>query len=134
MKLWPEIKSGNYLDDVLSDSQAVTYWTEIFQAMYEKHLDTWDYPLTFACWLQSSLSIIPNVNLVSNIGFDAEAATFKKNTSKFYAPPVEAIEFPLKHPPFLIRNAKADDFTQKNLFRKRWFNQFKAAVKKMWNY
>lgn len=129
MKLWPQIKAESYLNDIFSDPQAVKYWTEILQAMYDKKLNTWDYPWTFACWLQNGLSIIPNVNLVSNIGFGPEAAHFKKKTSKFQDPPVEALNFPLNHPPFVIRNVTADNFTQKNLFRKRWFAQFKAAVK-----
>ena len=30
---------------------------------------TWDYQWAFACWLRSGLSVLPNVNLVSNIGF-----------------------------------------------------------------
>ena len=129
MKHWLEIKAGNFLRDILSDTQAVKYWTETFDAMYAKRLDTWDYPWTFACWIQSGLTIIPNVNLVSNIGFDSEAANFKNKTSKFDDPPIEALEFPLKHPPFVIRNAEADNFTQKNIFRRTWFNQFKAIVK-----
>jgi hypothetical protein len=132
MKLWPEIKVEGFLNDILLDSQGVKYWTEILQAVYEKRIDTcWDYQWTFACWLQRGLSIIPNVNLVSNIGFGPEATHFKgKRRSKFDAPPIEALEFPLKHPPFVIRNAEADNFTQKNIFRKTWFNQIKTTVKK----
>lgn len=30
--------------------------------------------------------------------------------------PVEAITFPMKHPPFAIRDTQADNFTQKTLF------------------
>jgi hypothetical protein len=132
MKLWSEIEAKNLLSDIFADRQTEKYWTEIFQAMYEKYIDTWDYQWTFACWLQSGLSITPNVNLVSNIGFDSEATYSTNKKSQFNNVPREAIEFPLKHPPFMIRNAQADNFTQKTMFRKSWFNQFKAVVKKIW--
>jgi len=33
-------------------------------------IDTWDYQLTFSIWKNKGVSIIPNVNLVTNIGFD----------------------------------------------------------------
>ena len=35
-------------------------------------IDTWDIPLAFAQWSQSKFSIIPPVNLVTNVGFDSE--------------------------------------------------------------
>jgi len=130
MKLWPEIQSGNFLSDILIDPQAVISWTYILQAMYEKRIDTWDYPWTFACWLQSGMSIIPNVNLVCNIGYGPDALNFKKK-SKFNDMPTEVIEFPLKHPPFVIRNTKADKFTQNMLFKMSWSQQFKEKVKKI---
>ena len=73
MKQWEEVKANNLLQDILMDTQAAKYWTEKFQSTYDKLIDTWDYQWTFACWLQSGLSIIPDVNMISHIGFDADA-------------------------------------------------------------
>jgi len=70
MKLWPEIRDGNWLMDILNDQSAVKYWTKYFEDTYTGKIDTWDYEWVFACWIQNGLSIMPNVNLVSNIGFD----------------------------------------------------------------
>lgn len=115
VKIWPEIKNGNWLKDILGHSDAVRYWSNIFQRVYENKIDSWAYPWTFSCWIQNGLTIIPSVNLVSNIGFGSEA-THTKGTGKLANMPVDGITFPLRHPPFVVRNTWADDFTQKNIF------------------
>ncbi len=43
------------------------------QAVYRYELDTWDYQWTFSLWQNKGLSIVPNRNLISNIGFGADA-------------------------------------------------------------
>lgn len=113
MKLWPRIRDCGWLEDLLTDSSSVGFWTRIFQSVYEGHINTWDYQWTFTCWTQSGLSILPSVNLVSNIGFNAEATHTKDSNSRFANMPVEAMSFPLQHPPFVIRDAPADDFMQR---------------------
>lgn len=129
MKLWSVICEGGWLKDILEDSRAVKYWTKIFQSTYDERIDTWDYQWTFACWVQSSLSILPNVNLVSNIGFNPEA-THTVERSCFADMAVEAMKFPLQHPLFLIRDAKADAFTQENIFMPKLVSRIKNKINK----
>ena len=88
------------------------YWSNIFQLVYENKIDTWDYPTTFCCWIQNGLAIIPSVNLVANIGFGPES-THTKGKSKFANMGTASINFPLRHPPFVVRDAKTDDFVQR---------------------
>ncbi len=66
------------LDEVLSywlETEAARgFWRERFaavQATEKSHV--WDYQWILACWRQRALSIYPNVNLVSNIGFGDDA-------------------------------------------------------------
>jgi tetratricopeptide (TPR) repeat protein/predicted O-methyltransferase YrrM len=114
MKRWPEVRDGNWLIDILQDAPAVAHWSTIFQSSYTG-IDTWDFAWTFACWIHNGLSILPNVNLVSNMGFDSEA-THTKGESKLANMPAEEMSFPLQHPPFMIRDTQADDFTEKTIF------------------
>ncbi len=130
MKLWQEIKKGNFLDDVLTDKQAVERWTNILQMTNDGRIDSWAYRWTFACWLQSGLSILSNSNLVSNIGFGEESTNTGDKKSKFANLYTEALEFPLKHPPFIIRDTRADNFTQTTLYQKKKRFPFKHAIKK----
>ena len=128
MNLWPEVRAGQWLFDifgsmradvksgqcrfdVMGSMKAIEYWYKIFDATYGGRIDTWDYQLIFASWLQNALHILPNVNLVSNIGFGADA-THTKVLRKCANMPVKEVSFPLQHPPFIIRDAAADDYTQ----------------------
>lgn len=115
MKLWPDIRDGRWLYDVLGDKKAVSYWSNIFEKVYKGKIDTWDYQWLFTNWVHNALAVMPNVNLVSNIGFGVEATrTTIKN--KFSDIAVEKMKFPLLHPPYIIRDTKADILTENEQF------------------
>jgi hypothetical protein len=112
---WPEIRDGGWLSSILDSRESLRYWSKIFDNMYKGVIDTWDYQWTFTCWIQNGLSILPEVNLISNIGFGADATHTVEN-SPLANLPVEAVEFPIVHPPFLLRNYEADRLTNKIIF------------------
>ena len=115
MKLWEQVKQERWLELILEEPRAAQYWHKVFQAAYDEQVNTWAYRWTLACWLQSGLTIIPRTNLVSNIGFGADG-THTTVKSPFAELPVTAIDFPLQHPPFVVRHALADRFTQNTNF------------------
>lgn len=116
MNSWPEVRDGEWLYDLLGEDVA-RYWMANFERAYTGKIDTWDYQWTFACWIHNGLSILPNVNLVSNIGFGEEATHTKNSESKVANLPMEEMGFPLIHPNFVIRDARADDFTHNLVFK-----------------
>ncbi|MGK7922825.1 MAG: methyltransferase domain-containing protein, partial [Trichodesmium sp.] len=115
MKLWPEFRDSNKLKSILQNTHAVRYWSNIFSKCYENYL-AWDYAWLFAGWSRNKLTIIPRINLVSNIGFSPTATHTKDVNSKFANMSVEKMIFPLHHPDSIIRNIQADDFTEKIMF------------------
>ena len=114
MSRWPELRESNWLEDILQESDAIKYWANIFKVNYET-LENWDYAWVFTSWLYNGLTILPDVNLVCNIGFGAEA-THTKTASIFANIPTEAMAFPLHHPASIQRHELADDFTEKVVF------------------
>ncbi|MEH2332196.1 glycosyltransferase family 2 protein [Nostoc sp.] len=136
IKLWKEVQAENLLHDILIDQKAVNFWQRIFQSVYDNPTGiTWDYQWTFACWMQGSLSIIPNVNLISNVGVGADATHFTSNQEfSFINMSMQAMEFPLKHPPFIVRNVEADNFIQKTVYKATALDILKEEVKKRLNY
>ncbi len=133
MLLWPEVRKGQWLFDIFGSIQVANhndqpqfeviggvriaqYWYRMFEAAYHKKIDAWDFQFAFACFLQSGLHILPNVNLISNIGYGLEGTHTKDMGSSLANLPVEAVELPLKHPLFIIRDAWADTFLQANNF------------------
>ena len=133
LKLWPKIKNENWLTSILEDKTAVKYWTKNFQRTYEGEPTVWDYRWTFACWIQNGLTILPNVNLVSNIGFGEGATHTSSSKSKVANLPVEEMIFPLKHPPFLLRHVEADDFTHNNNYASNLWLRFNSKIKQILN-
>lgn len=116
MSAWPAIKKLEVLDSILKDRWEIARWKRIFDKTYKNKIDTWAYRWVFSCWAQNGLCILPNVNLVTNVGFD-RLATHTKFETKFSNIPARNIGFPLKHPSYIIRNNKADEYTHK-LFSK----------------
>lgn len=114
MQLWQELRDNKWLKDVLGNDQAVAYWSRIFQSVYDG-FSSWAYIWQYTLWLNSGLTILPNVNLISNIGFGSGTHTTDVN-SPLANMKIEAINFPLRHPPFIIRNTQADEFTRLNHF------------------
>jgi hypothetical protein len=60
------------------------------------------------------MSILPSVNLISNIGYDKFAA--HKNPKKWNSIKLEKINFPLKHPKIFYIDKTADKFIQSQGF------------------
>ncbi len=115
MKLWPEIRDGGWLKDMLGDKRSIWYWKYIFENVYNGKIDTWDYQWTFACWIQNALTLLPNVNLISNIGFGYEASHTKAK-DKFTMMEIESMSFPILHPDYILRDSKADLFSENKMF------------------
>jgi hypothetical protein len=115
MKLWPEIRDGGWLQNVFIRKDVIKYWEKSFQDTYNGLIDTWDHQFTFACMVNNGLSIVPNMNLVSNIGFNS-CATRTKRKCRFSNIITEEMLFPLVHPPHIIRYTKADKYTENHQF------------------
>ncbi len=117
MASWPQVRDSGLLNHILADNQAVAYWTTLFQQTYERKIQTWDYQWTLACWLQSGLTILPDRNLISNIGHNLGATHTEHQANTCYdTMPTEAMQFPLVHPPHVVRHDQADRFTQTTAF------------------
>jgi hypothetical protein len=135
VKLWPEIRDQNLIKNVLVDPYAVKVWERTVQLLYDGYLTGWDFKWMFACWLQNGFCIIPNGNLVTNIGHGSEATHTNDEKSPYNNMLVEAMSFPLKHPPFVTRNLEADKFTQRTLFDydPNFFKKVQNKLKKILN-
>jgi hypothetical protein len=108
--LWPELRETSWLADQLQSPVAVEHWREAFDgAQAAGHgWITWDHQWTFACWAQSGLSIVPHVNLVENIGFGEDATHTKWKGDTRADQPLEPMTFPLRHPPYIVRDRHGD--------------------------
>lgn len=114
MKTWIEYKKLNCIRSACKDSYEQKYWIDIFDCVFEGKIDTWDYQWLYACWCQNGLAILPNSNLVSNIGFGLDA-THTSGDSPLAELPISDI-WDINHSPFVVLNQEADTYTFDQVF------------------
>ncbi|MET0167796.1 MAG: hypothetical protein ABW318_22720, partial [Vicinamibacterales bacterium] len=76
----------------------------------------WDFQWVFACWAQCGFSILPHVNLVSNIGFGAAASHTMNAADRLANVPTGELHFPLRHPDHVIRDVEQDTSIFQGIF------------------
>lgn len=95
--------------------------------------DSWDSLWMYTIWANDGLCVIPNKNLVSNIGFGENATHTKKSSDVLNSLHVETLG-DIIHPMTIIQNEVADNFIFQTLFYrpviKRITNKIKLILKK----
>ena len=132
MSHWPDVRSQNALQGVLCDTEATRFWGQTFQATCDGQIDSWANRWMLACWLQNGLSILSRTNLVSNVGFGMDSTNTKSRTQKvnrYSNMTTEALDFPLHHPPLMLRNIQADSYTQKTLYSQNLIKWLKKQIR-----
>ena len=112
------IRDPSVLDAFCETSRERQFWGWAFEQVNSGMINTWDFQWTLCCWLQNGLTVLPNVNLVSNIGCDEQGTNTLAN-SPFANLPTDSID-QLIHPPFVYRHADADRFTDDLLYSGPW--------------
>lgn len=130
LKLFPEISSNGWLEAIIPDKKERVYWSERFQQAAANKREIWDYQWTFAMWIQSAMAIIPEVNLISNIGYNKDGTHTKNDKDLLANLPIGAMSFPLKHPNFMIHNHTADRFVTDIAFIHSKAHAIKFIIKK----
>jgi hypothetical protein len=102
---WPAFRSSPEAAALFDTDDERHYWTGTFQQRHERRLTDWDYAWWYSCMTQG-LSIHPAVNLVTNAG-SGPAATHTGDGLLCHRP-VGALEMPLRHPAWVLRNREAD--------------------------
>lgn len=116
ISLWPEVREQGLLSGMVDSDEEEQYWQTIFDEVYAGNIDAWSYSWMFACWLHGMLSVLPQRNLVSNLGFGPDAT----HTISADSPLAMMETFPnrlTRHPNFVVRNRRADAASFRSLFR-----------------
>jgi len=78
----------------------------------------WDFQWNIACFAQNALCIVPERNLISNIGIDGEGT--HSAIGNRWSPPAfcaESLSFPLRHPPFVFSDGRPERSLEKAIYR-----------------
>jgi hypothetical protein len=86
------------LNNVLVEPEQVAQRTQAISRVFNGEIDSWGYQWFWTRMLQNKLSIVPARNLVSNIGFGAEASRTTNADDPRADLPLEDVSFPLSPP------------------------------------
>jgi hypothetical protein len=111
IKQWPALRNTSWLADIVGNPRAIQHWAKIFDTAYAAagSADYWDFQWLFATWAHRGLSILPNTNLVSNVGFREDGTHTRGARNTLANLPRSEMSFPLKHPLCMVRNKRTDE-------------------------
>ena len=117
-----ELKTFNnveFIKEVFKTKKEIKYWIYIFKKMKNREINSWAYQWTLVNFKNKWLTIIPNVNLISNIGF-SEDATHTIGKSELENIPREELIIK-KHPVEIKQDIEADRYVSKKVFNIKSF-------------
>lgn len=112
---WQDWKNSKEWRLKIPDNVERCYWSKIFNGVGSGDGDTWDYPFLASIWKNGGLTATPNVNLVTNTGFD-EFATHTKSSSSWLAGIPTQTLGEIRHPDLVEQNLQADRFVFDEVF------------------
>jgi hypothetical protein len=114
-------------ENTLSKSE-LSFWLNCFEEIKAGKKNTWDYQTMLNQWLHNGLTIIPNQNLVTNIGFGGGTNTSVevKGLSNIESKAMGEIV----HPLFIYSNKIADDYTFETKYNPQFLQTLKQRLLK----
>ena len=112
LKNWPKVRDEGRVADWFGSKAEQESFAECLEKTFQCQIDTWDYQWVFASRLNGRIAVMPNVNLISNIGFGVGAThTIEENV--FSNMPTVEMNFPLKHPLAIFASVTLDKIHKK---------------------
>lgn len=110
------------LEPYTDNKEVAKYFYKHKFRLEKKQVDAWDYQYLFSMWLNKGLSIIPNKNLVRNIGFGGTASNTKVKTNLLDIPYNTLNEITFNDQ--IKQDKLADNYTFSRVFRPNLFVRF----------
>jgi uncharacterized protein (UPF0128 family) len=103
-------KVRHLLENIFNEQLVTESWVQIISDLQQNKIDTWDYQFALLNLLNNGLSVIPNMNLIKNIGFRADATHTNESNNKYANLPTNEM-INITHPLFMTAEKKADQYT-----------------------
>ncbi len=129
MPYWPQFRDGGQLFQAVFSSSEARYWRSIYDAIHERRMkNAWDYQLILACMRFNLLTVVPSVNLVSNIGFGPDATHCKDSRSLVSNVKAHGMKLPLVHPEKVQASPQLDYQIFRRRFHEYWWRRWSKRV------
>lgn len=98
MSNWPSEKKEFASDSYFNGIVQKFAWNKSFDSAFANKVDTWDINWQYTLWRHNLYSILPNINLVNNLGFNLDGTHTKNTVNPLPEIGLGGISFPLKYP------------------------------------
>jgi len=104
-------------------------WKDMFGKIKNGELNTWDYQWTLSIWENDGLGIIPNQNLISNIGFSYQATHTNESNNSNLANRITTEIGEIIHPNNIERSYISEKYTLDKYLINGFVNKLKLTIK-----
>ncbi len=126
MRRWPKLRESDWVENYLPTKEMSKVARYFFNETYAGRVDTWDYQWVLSGWLNNAYAIVPTVNLVTNIGFGAQATHLHNEDDPFANLHATSMKMPMKHPEMRIVDEAADLYEFDLLYGRHAFSKRKS--------
>lgn len=112
---WPRLRDSDWLRE-LGGRTFARYWTAAFDGVASGQTDTWDYAWQCSIWRAGGVVALPHGNLVTNLGFRADATHTRQSSAWQSALATTPMSFPLRHPPHIRIDEERQAWTDAHVF------------------
>jgi hypothetical protein len=112
---WPEFRESGLLKSLDGGTGYVNSRKRVWDKVYGGNENIWDYQWWFAVEKKGGLSVVPEVNLVSNIGFGERATNTKRDVRNQKAVTEKKMSPHINHNSFLVPDVRINKVYRENL-------------------
>ena len=109
-KVWECLSNSEALQKtIFEDPLERRYWMSAWKKLFETGIpDSWAFRWSLVCMANSGLTVLPNKNLVTNVGFGVDATHTKDSSQSINS---EGFTGNLIHPTLILRHSLADSYS-----------------------
>lgn len=108
LKQYSEELAKAKLSAIFGEPLIVQTWLRIFNELKQGKITTWDYQYALINMLNDGLSVIPNANLISNIGFNQQATHTFDGDNPYADIPLQTLTEPIVFATVVAATKQAD--------------------------
>lgn len=131
MKEWPVLRDSGLLNGHFLDKSEAREGLHLLECSWNGRIHSWDFQLDYGRIMNGGMNIIPNVNLIRNIGF-GDGST---HTGSYLDPrnkdAAGEMTFPLKHPRFMVCDKERDLAYFEKYIEPSTLRRFKNRLKRV---
>lgn len=117
---WPKVRD-TLPASISTYKPTIRFWKKTFEQLYKKGIDTWDFQFSYLLLRNGGKCIVPRLNLISNVGFGADAThTFSPESEAANRMRFE-IKIPLEHKPSIFSEEMINNFYDRSEFSSKSF-------------